>query len=454
MTGGALDFGSRDWGLVALILLGVAAVALVWGYWRAPTSRWTLGLAFALKTLGLVALALSLLEPLLVGTRARRGANIFAIAADNSRSMSIHDAGSAASRGQQLQELLQSKSAWQERLAEDFEAQRFLFDSHLRSVEDFSTMALDGDRTALRATLSAIARRFHKLPLAGVVLFSDGNSTDAGDAPWDQLPPVYPVVVGQDEVAPDISVPRVSASQTNFESAPVVIRADVDASGFAGQALVARLFDEAGKEIQCQKVEWSEAGTPQAVRFQLRPEQPDVSFFRVSVATKDAEANARENSEKTPDGTERKADPAEASVPAAPTEATLVNNDRIVVVDRGGGPYRVLYVCGRRIGISPSCGGRSLKMTSSSWSAWCASPAKSPSSPLAISIRIPICSIRISTTSMPTRRSVTISRCSCGSARKMKTSFATAFRKRPTCCTATTRSFSTTSRPNSLAKIK
>jgi hypothetical protein len=29
------------------------------------------------------------------------------------------------------------------------------------------------------------------------------------------------------------------------------------------------------------------------------------------------------------------------------SEATLANNERLVVVDRGGGPYRVLYVCGR-----------------------------------------------------------------------------------------------------------
>ena len=28
-------------------------------------------------------------------------------------------------------------------------------------------------------------------------------------------------------------------------------------------------------------------------------------------------------------------------------EATLVNNERQVVVDRSGGPYRILYVCGR-----------------------------------------------------------------------------------------------------------
>jgi uncharacterized membrane protein len=351
MSGSSLVFGSPAWGQAALILAAVGAIALVWGYWRAPASPLVTAVAASLKAVGLAALAMCLIEPLLSGTRARRGANIFAIAADNSRSMSIHDAGSSTSRGAQLQKLLQTKSSWQERLAEDFEAQRFLFDSHLRGVEDFSAMALDGDRSALRATLASLARRFHNLPLAGVLLFSDGNSTDAGDAPWDQLPPIYPVIIGQDEVAPDISVPRVSVSQTNFESAPVVIRADIDTSGFAGQPIVAKLFDEAGQELQSQKVEWSERGAPLGVRFQLRPENPGVSFYRVHVELLENPADAAAAKAKTETKAEaaakEKVETSDAVVEKVPTEATMVNNDRTIVVDRGGGPYRVLYVCGR-----------------------------------------------------------------------------------------------------------
>ncbi|MEX2317882.1 MAG: glutamine amidotransferase [Pirellulales bacterium] len=342
MIGSSLVWGSPAWGLTALALFGVGALALVWGYWRAPASPLVTGVAASLKAIGLTALALCLIEPLLSDTRARRGANIFAIAADNSRSMSIHDADAAASRGENLQELLQTKSAWQERLSEDFDARRFVFDSHLRSVEDFSSMPLDGDRSALVATLGAVARRFHNLPLAGVLLFSDGNSTDAGDVPWDELPPIYPVVVGKDNVAPDISVTRVSVSQTNFESAPVVVRADIDASGFAKQKIVAKLFDADNQELQSETVERGENGAPLAVRFQLRPDAAGVSFYRVRAIVENGNPDAGPQAADAK--SETVSDPAAA---ATSSEATLVNNDRIVVVDRGGGPYRVLYVCGR-----------------------------------------------------------------------------------------------------------
>ena len=63
-----------------------------------------------LKTLGLAGLALCLVEPLLSGTRARRGANMFAIVADNSQSMNIHDRDDAGSRGEAVQGLLNSTS--------------------------------------------------------------------------------------------------------------------------------------------------------------------------------------------------------------------------------------------------------------------------------------------------------------------------------------------------------
>ena len=47
-----------------------------------------------------------------------------------------------------------------------------------------------------------------------------------------------------------------------------------------------------------------------------------------------------------PDGTPGSAiEPNDAFDPLS--EATMANNQRALVVDRGGGPFRILYVCGR-----------------------------------------------------------------------------------------------------------
>ena len=47
----------------------------------------------------------------------------------------------------------------------------------------------DSARHALATSLSALSRRFQGLPLAGILLFTDGNRTDSGDIDWSRLPP-------------------------------------------------------------------------------------------------------------------------------------------------------------------------------------------------------------------------------------------------------------------------
>ena len=114
--------------------------------------------------------------------------------ADNSQSLLIHDNEDAQTRGDWVRERLRQGSPWQTRLGQDFDVRNYVFDSYLRSVEDFHILAFDGTGTSLGTSLSALAKRFRGLPLAGVLLFTDGNRTDLGDLDWPSLPPVYPVV--------------------------------------------------------------------------------------------------------------------------------------------------------------------------------------------------------------------------------------------------------------------
>ena len=91
MTTPSLVWGTPQWMPCALVLLGIAAVAILWSYARRGTARSVRLAAAILKLLGFTALAISLLDPLLAGTRPRRGANAFVILADNSQSLKIRD---------------------------------------------------------------------------------------------------------------------------------------------------------------------------------------------------------------------------------------------------------------------------------------------------------------------------------------------------------------------------
>ena len=175
------------------------------------------------------------------------------ILADNSQSLLIRDDNTSRTRGDWVRDRARQESPWKTRLGQDFDVRSYVFDSHLRAVDGFDALTFDGTGTSLTTSLAALSKRFRGLPLAGVLLFTDGNRTDLGDLDWSQLPPIYPVVPPSRGVAKDVGVSQISISQTNFESAPVVIRADVAAVGFQGEPIVAVVADEAGKEVERQE---------------------------------------------------------------------------------------------------------------------------------------------------------------------------------------------------------
>ena len=329
MTLPSLIWGSPQWMAVVLALVGLATIMLLWSYTRAeakPSVRMAAGF---LKAAGFAALAISLLEPLLTGSKPRRGANAFVILADNSQSLQIRNGEGMHTNGDWVRGLLRDESDWKTRLGQDYDVRSYVFDSHLRAVDGFDALSFDGAGSALPTSLEALAKRFRGLPLAGVLLFSDGNRTDLGDVDLSSLPPIYPVIPPSRAFGRDVGITQVSINQTNFESAPVVVRADVSTIGLSGKPVVAVLVDEAGVQVERQVKKATDDGKPLGYRFQFRPERRGVSFYRVQAFPA--------SDEKAGQGSDD----------AANTEQTLANNSRLVVVDQGAGPYRVLYASGR-----------------------------------------------------------------------------------------------------------
>lgn len=359
-----LLLSGRDWLWPVAGLLVAALAVLAWNYRTAPAKGGLKGFCASLKTLGFLALAACLLEPQWSGERARPGANFIAVLADNSQGMQIKDAGATGTRGDQLHEHLDpNRNAWTGKLAETFQVRRYLFDSRVQSSRDFAELAFDGRSSSLHSSLKTLASRYQGQPLAGVLLFTDGNATDADLTPEElaALPPLYPVVIGQDAAGLDVALQKITVNQTAFEDAPVTIQADAVASGFDNGTVTARLYEVARPEsalpqgkskgeakantttnapvrvvntssgkgdrlVTEQTLRPGRSGEPLSFRFQLRPDQRGVSFYRV-------ELSAQPQTSAT--GTNKV------------TEVTLANNSRVIVVDRGVGPYRVLYVSGR-----------------------------------------------------------------------------------------------------------
>src|SRR5437868_13241951 len=96
------------------------------------------------------------------------------------------------------------------------------------------------------------------------------------------------------------------------------------ALGYSGEPIVAQLLDTTDKKVEELTLSARKGDDTLAFHFRFRPAKPGLSFYRLNVRVKGELGSA-----------------------AATQEATLANNSRVLAVDRGRGPYRILYVAGR-----------------------------------------------------------------------------------------------------------
>ncbi|MBI3880361.1 MAG: hypothetical protein HY301_09905, partial [Verrucomicrobia bacterium] len=334
----AILLAGKDWLLPALGAFAVGLAFVISSYIRSSAAP---GLKFGcavLKIIGLAALIACLLEPMWSGQRAKPGSNLLLLAADNSQSLRVKDGGETQSRGELMAKLLTGeKNQWRAELGQNFDVRSYLFDSRLQATKDFSELNFEGRASAVGHSLKTLGERFRGQPIAGIVMLTDGDATDLADASgnWEGLPPVYPVLIGREQPARDIAIVNTTVSQTSFEDAPVTVQADVTATGYRGQEITGQLVALAAgtnaaptNKVAAELTLTAPRDSDKMVfRFQFRPEKTGVLFYRLRIAAK--------------------GEMAQFDKPDTSTEATLANNETVVVVDRGRGPYRVLYVSGR-----------------------------------------------------------------------------------------------------------
>ncbi len=327
----SLVLGARDWWLAALILASCAVVLALWSYAMSKSLNGTKLLAMLVKIVAIAALAFCLLEPMRKVERPRPGVNVMAIVVDNSRSMQIRPPGGGLSTIDRFRPHLDTGLAWQSRLAQDFDVRRYEFGESLRAVKDYEAIASDSNASAMGNAIFTLQERFDKRPVAGMLLFSDGLATDDIErlGNRDTTFPIYPVVFDGDDNLKDIAVRDVSVTISSFELSPATIDCVVEAEGMEGENIVVRLLDRAGQSVESQSFECDSGQWQERVRFQYRPEEPGVQFvsIRAMLEREEAEDGSAANDSRI--------------------EVTTANNTKLATIDRGGGPFRILYVAGR-----------------------------------------------------------------------------------------------------------
>ena len=324
--------GRPEWFYTVVMVAVLLAVFTFWSYRRSSMPLKWKALAVGLRLVGIALLLFCLLEPMGSLQRPKSQANVFAVLMDNSQSMGILMQEAAKSGRLDLEPGLGDEAAWQRKLADDFRVRRYIFDAALEPVDTFVGRNPVGNESALFQSLKSLGDRYQGQPLAGVLLFSDGNATDR--KPEQDLSslgfPIYPVRIGTSINQRDVSIQSTTTRQSDFETSPVTVHASVTHKGFQGETVAVDLLDGTNKRLQSQSIKLKSDGEPVPVEFRFRPEKSGVQGFQVVVRRESAtnELIETERSDKN-------------------VEVTLGNNRRFQVVDRGRGPYRILYLAGR-----------------------------------------------------------------------------------------------------------
>jgi uncharacterized membrane protein len=248
----------------------------------------------------LVLVLFCLFRPVLVVKAAVSQQNFLAVVLDDSRSMQIADWGTEP-RGAFVRQTFGSlDTPVMKALSDRFVLRPFRFSSLPTRLTSTDELSFSGAQTRLGAALGGVRQELAGLPLAGVVLVTDGaDTTDASltDALLGMKAaavPVFTVGVGRERLARDVQIDRVSTPRTALKGTSLVIDAVVTQTGYAGETVSLDIEDE-GRIVGSQQVKLPADGEPAAVRVRFVASDPGARVFRFKIAPRSGELVTQNN---------------------------------------------------------------------------------------------------------------------------------------------------------------
>ena len=259
----------------------------------------------ALRVSALLLLALCLFRPVLVVKAAVPQQNFLAVLVDDSRSMQIADWNGQQARGAFVREAFMAPDApIMKALADRFVIRTFRFSSSAARLAGDAELTFAGAQTKIGAALDGVRQELAGLPLAGMVVVSDGADTtdaslsDALLALKAAAVPVFTVGVGRDRLSRDVQIDRVSTPRVALKGTSLVVDAVVTQTGYAGETVSLNVEDE-GRIVGSQDVKLPADGEPASVRVRFIASDAGTRVFRFSITPRPGELvtqnNARES---------------------------------------------------------------------------------------------------------------------------------------------------------------
>jgi uncharacterized membrane protein len=253
-----------------------------------------------LRVAALLVVVFCLFRPVLVVKAAVPQQNFLAVLVDDSRSMQIADWNNQPRSAFVRQEFAGPEAAMLKSLSERFVIRTFRFSSAASRLAGPEELTFAGAQTRLGAALDGARQELAGLPLAGMVVVSDGadtTETTLSDALLSLKAaevPVFTVGVGRDRLARDVQIDRVSTPRTALKGASLVVDAVITQTGYAGETVSLNVEDE-GRIVGSQDVKLPADGEPAAVRVRFMASDPGARVFKFSIAPRQGELVTQNN---------------------------------------------------------------------------------------------------------------------------------------------------------------
>lgn len=284
-----------------------------------------------LRTLIVLVLFTCLFRPGLVIASAVPQRNVLAVLYDDSRSMRIRDVEhvdhasssknqDATPRLEAMQSVIGDSTTLMESLQSKFAIRRFRFAGAAAPVHSSTEVQARGTRSDITQALNDVREDLSGLPLAGVVLVSDGADNASGSLEDALLAlrarrvPVYTIGIGRERFDRDLAIERVQAPSRTLAGAASLVEVDLRMRGTGKEAATVTIEAD-GKLVATQSVPPPARGD--LATLQLRVPSLEPGVHRLAI----------------------RANP-------LPNETVTENNEWQTSITVRSGPDRILYVEG------------------------------------------------------------------------------------------------------------
>ena len=299
---GDFVLGASRPALVAVLALAALAGAALVTY-RSIVSEGSARDKTLLITLRLALVAVlffCLIRPTLVLKAAVPQQNFLGVLLDDSRSMLIADRDGQP-RSQFVQRQLTGPQApLLNELSKRFVLRFFTFSSSAGRVTSAADAHYDGTSTKLGDALERARDELSGLPLAGLVMVTDGADTsDASiDDPLASLKarsiPVFPVGLGQERFSHDVQISRVETPRVVLKGSSLVVDVVISQTGYAGKVVPLNVED-GGRIVATEQVTLPPDGESLTARVRFTANEAGARLFRFRVPPQDGEEVAQNN---------------------------------------------------------------------------------------------------------------------------------------------------------------